>query len=182
MYETDKTLGHKNFRAEAEARAKTFFSDTYAVQPIDLLVHELLVCRIELGLQNEELRRAQIALEEARNRYIDLYEFAPIAYVSISSSGEISEINLTGASMFQVDRAKLINQRFSLFIDDSDKRRWHRLFIYMMKHSKGLQHEFNLKMIRLNNSKFCTHVSCVLRKASDNEPAILRIALIDTSK
>jgi len=44
----------------------------------DDLLHERRVVQAELKMQNEELRRAQVAIEESRGRYGDLYEFAPI--------------------------------------------------------------------------------------------------------
>jgi uncharacterized protein (DUF488 family) len=44
-------------------------------------------------MQNESLRSAQTALEASRDRYFDLYEFAPIAYLTLSATGQIAEIN-----------------------------------------------------------------------------------------
>ena len=54
--------------------------------PADIgeLVHELDTCRIELELQNEDLRNAQNELEKSRRRCADLYDFAPVAYLTIS--------------------------------------------------------------------------------------------------
>ena len=97
-------------------------------------------------MQNEELRRAYTALEEARDRYIDLYEFAPVGYITINREGLISEINLTGSALLGVDRTKLINCRFSKFVAPQDRDIWHRLFMNMMKHAKGEKQEFSLEM------------------------------------
>src|SRR5687767_13122747 len=67
------------------------------------LLHDLQVHQVELEMQNRELREAQGALEESRNRYADLYDFAPVAYCTLSDSGIIEELNLTGATLFGVD-------------------------------------------------------------------------------
>jgi len=63
------------------------------------LLHEVQVYQEELTVQNEELLRAQTALEESRDRFIDLYDFAPNGYVTLDPNGIVLQINLTGASM-----------------------------------------------------------------------------------
>jgi len=113
------------------------------------LLHELKVYQIELEMQNEELRRSQIAMEESRNRYLDLYDFAPVGYITLNRSGMISEINLTGAALFGEDRNKLINRRFANFVATEDYECWNSHFLnifthntssvceLMIRHSKG---------------------------------------------
>jgi PAS domain-containing protein len=74
-------------------------------QPADVMLHELLVHKVELEMQIEELAAgAHVALEEARDRYAEYYEFAPVGYLSIGGAGEITEVNLTGAALLGVDR------------------------------------------------------------------------------
>ncbi len=53
--------------------------------------------QIELEMQNEELQRSQTELENARARYFNLYDLAPIGYVTLSEKGLILEANLTAA-------------------------------------------------------------------------------------
>ena len=84
-----------------------------ATRSADELLHELHTHQIELELQNEELRRAQIALEESRNRYRALYEFAPVGYLTLTGEGLIAEINRIGATLLGAECKDLINRRFS---------------------------------------------------------------------
>ncbi|HEX7628289.1 MAG TPA: histidine kinase dimerization/phosphoacceptor domain -containing protein [Candidatus Methanoperedens sp.] len=81
------------------------------------LVHELEVHQIELEMQNEELRRIQLELEGARNRYSDLYDFAPVGYFTFDKNGLILDVNLTGAQKLGIERSYLIKKPFSLYIE-----------------------------------------------------------------
>jgi len=63
------------------------------------VAHDLQVHQIELELQNRELRQAQRALDESRDRYVDLYDFAPVADASLTREGRITQLNLTAARL-----------------------------------------------------------------------------------
>lgn len=76
------------------------------------LLHELHVHQIELEMQNRELREAQQKLEEARDRYADLYDFAPVGYLTLDEFGVVHEINLTGAGMLGKERLNIVGQPF----------------------------------------------------------------------
>ena len=88
------------------------------MQPEDaqLLYHELRVHQIELELQNEELRRVQLELETARERYFDLYDMAPVGYCTVNSDGQILEANLTAADLLGVSRSALVKLRITHFM------------------------------------------------------------------
>ena len=113
--------------AEAEL-ARAPMSETPA-RTTPEIVHELQVHQIELEMQNESLRQAQVALEESRDRYLDLFEFAPVGYLTLSREGQIAAINLTGATMLGSERGKLLARRFANFLTEEDQGSWNRFFI-----------------------------------------------------
>ncbi|CAM3765259.1 sensor histidine kinase [Deinococcus frigens] len=78
--------------------------------------YELRVHQAELQQQNEELRQINLELEEARNRYADLFEFAPVGYVVCDQDGLIQQINQTGCLHLGADCADLVGRQFSLFV------------------------------------------------------------------
>ncbi|MEI9479367.1 MAG: PAS domain S-box protein, partial [Deltaproteobacteria bacterium] len=84
------------------------------------LVHELRVHQIELEMQNEELRQAQLKLEDLKNKYrdnyLDLYDFAPVGYMTLNDKGLILESNLTAVGLLGVERMSLIKMFFSRFV------------------------------------------------------------------
>jgi PAS domain S-box-containing protein len=109
-------------RAEAQLKPETLDAPDMSREKACELIHELRTHQIELEMQNEELRRTQQELIESRDRYSDLYEFAPVGYVTVSDKGLILEANLTLADMLAVERGRLVKQRLSAFIipDDED--------------------------------------------------------------
>ena len=81
-------------------------------EDMEKLVHELEVHQIELEMQNEELRKAQIETEESRTKYVEIYDFAPVGYFTLNSKGMIVEANLAGAAMLGIERSLLLRKPF----------------------------------------------------------------------
>ncbi len=92
----------------------------FTAQDIQTLVHDLHVHQIELEMQNDELHVAHRALEEARARYFDLYNLAPVGYLVLNARGNILETNLTAARLLGAMRSDLVSYPFSRFIQPTD--------------------------------------------------------------
>jgi PAS domain S-box-containing protein len=116
-----------NLRVRAEKFLTAGGLDLGPASPDDALqlVHELQVHQIELEMQNEELRRAQATITETGNRYADLYDFAPVGYVTLGPQGLINEINLTGARLLGAPRDSLLHKPFILFVAPGDRQAFH---------------------------------------------------------
>jgi signal transduction histidine kinase/ActR/RegA family two-component response regulator/PAS domain-containing protein len=111
------------------------------------LLHELQVHQIELEMQNEELQRTRDEIQIALNGYTDLYDFAPIGYATLDRKGMIRKINLTGANLIGIERARLIRRPFSLFVQ-ADMRRAFDVFLEKTFESKV---RYSLEVILLND-------------------------------
>jgi PAS domain S-box-containing protein len=175
-------IGLEQLRKEAEAQIARSRVNLVLPQPGEDLLHELLhelkVHQIELEMQNEELRKSQIALEESRDRYLDLFEFAPICYLTLSREAIVSEINLTGCILLGIERKQLINRRFSKFVAPKDRDQWHRLFINLMEQVAFEKQSFDFSMQRADGSFFYAHFDCLRREVVNAQPN-LRVALFD---
>ena len=122
----------KVMRAQAEALARKKFgapaSNLLTPEDTAALLHDLRVHQIQLEMQNEELYNTQLALEESRARYIDLYDFAPVGYCSISlDGGMIIEANWMLTSLLGLPRVALIGKPFTRFIAAVDQDRFYLL-------------------------------------------------------
>ena len=106
-------------RHRAETRLRDQHPDTAAgrsAADTQRLVHELQVHQVELEMQNEELQQARDTVEAALEKYSDLYDFAPVGYLTLDREGTICEANLTSASLLGVERSRLIRRRFGFFL------------------------------------------------------------------
>ncbi len=94
-------------------------------QDVQELVHDLQVHQIELEMQNDELRRTHLELEDARDRYSDLYDFAPCGLLTLSERGEVLEANLAACDLLGLERKKLLRQKLTRFIPAEDQDTFH---------------------------------------------------------
>jgi len=90
-------------------------------------LHELRVHQVELEIQNQELRRAQLALEVSRASYADLYQQAPVGYLSVNERGVIMMANLHAASLLGVAPQDLPRQPMSRFVFTNDQDAYYLL-------------------------------------------------------
>jgi signal transduction histidine kinase len=92
------------------------------------LLHELQVHAEEITAQNDELRRTHAELEQARSRYADLYDFAPIGFIALSKIGLVADVNIAGAALLGFDRAFAEGLPIASAIHAAHRRRL-RLFL-----------------------------------------------------
>ena len=174
-----QTPSAPDLRAAAEAQlarappaaADSADSDTSGV------LHELRVHQIELEMQNEALRQAKITLEESRGRYVDLYELAPVGYLTLTDEGFIAEINLTGSTLLGVDRWNLLRRSFAVYVIEQDRERWKQHLSGVKRGDR--QGSVELTLQRGNGSLLEAQINCA-RPAGN--PPVLRITLTDISE
>ena len=121
------------------------------------LLHELKVHQEELTAQNRQLIETQHALEESRDRYVDLYDFAPIGFMTIGESGSVREINLTGAALLRRERGKIVGLPFNAFVRTIDKPR----FAEHLRQCRRLDGTTATTELSLNGAEPVTHVQLV---------------------
>jgi PAS domain S-box-containing protein len=112
----DNLTGDLRSRAEKLLAAKGGELKIIPRTDVIRLAQELRVHQIKLEMQDEELRQAQETIAEARDRYADLYDFAPVGYFTLNRKGTIIEVNLTGAGLLGIERSRLVNQPFSRWV------------------------------------------------------------------
>ena len=127
------SMGDLRHTAEMRLAGRPEIPADFAGRTPEEIIHELQVHQIELEMQNEALREVQNTLEESRDRYADLYEFAPAGYLTLTKNGEITEANLTGATLLGVDRQSLIRKRFTRFVGKNGLGAWREYFTRVLR-------------------------------------------------
>lgn len=140
------------------------------------LLHELQVHQIELEMQNEELRKTQLELEEARARYFDLYDLAPISYCTLDEMGVILEANLATTDLLGEPRRVLVGQRISRYIlkDYQDS------YYLCRKHllTSGERQSCELHMVKADSSAFWVNLTIASATTSTGK-TVQRLVLTD---
>jgi PAS domain S-box-containing protein len=118
-----KTNRADELRRKAEARiaARLDRIESAPAEDIPRLLHELRIHQVELEVQNETLRIAQEELEESRSKYAYLYDFAPVAYLTLNKHGLIEEANQTARGLLAVVGNDVKTRRLSWFVAPQDR-------------------------------------------------------------
>ena len=109
-------------RAEERMNQRESQLPSLSETEVKQVVYELGTHQIELEMQNEELRLAHVGISESRDRYAELYDFAPIGLVTLNQHGRISEANLTAIKLFQLELDEVVGKAFAtlVYAEDSD--------------------------------------------------------------
>ncbi|MGD0781978.1 MAG: histidine kinase dimerization/phosphoacceptor domain -containing protein [Candidatus Aminicenantales bacterium] len=130
-------------------------------------------------MQNEELKRAHLDLEAARDRYSDLYDFAPIGYTTFGSSGLILEANLAAASLLGTERSRLLRRPFSSFIVPEDEDVFY-LFRRRLNASPDRQ-SLELRLRKPDGSTIPARLDAVSMTGPDSQTQV-RMVIVDLTE
>jgi len=142
------------------------------------VVHDLQTHQIELEMQNEDLRLAQEELLDANLRLSDLYDFAPVGYITLSDKGLILEANLTVGEMLGVERGILKNQPLSAFLMEEDTNSY---YMYMRSLSENKQHQpCELRLKKKEGQFFWGSLEGIQSKVSGEK--VTRCIIVDVTE
>jgi len=145
----------------------------------DKLIHELEVHQIELESQNEQLKRTQEELEVLHSKYFDLYNLAPVGYLTLNEKGIIVEANLTACSMLGISRNILISQPISKWIFKEDQDLYYK---YRLNASKtDAPQLFEIRLQNIHNTVFWACFKIVIY-TDENNIVNYYISFIDTTE
>ncbi|MFP4398373.1 MAG: PAS domain S-box protein [Desulfonatronovibrio sp.] len=131
-------------KAEYQLDQDGFRKDNISNHDIKTLVHDLRVHQIELELQNEELRDTQKQLESTRDRFVKLYNDAPVGYLTVDRNGIIVQVNQTFATMSGKEPAQISGKPLVDLIFFEDKSSFLGRYKSFFKNPDQKQLDFRL--------------------------------------
>ncbi len=162
-------------RADSVFRNSEIFEKQLPLDQRQHSLQELSIFKIELEMQNEELRRTQSELELSQARYFDLYNLAPVGYLTLDVHGQILEANLTAAAMLGVERNILLKKPLVrlTFPEDRDICQRHQRLLL----ETGSAQSWDMRMLRSNGNEFRAHLQALPGQNGEH-----RITLEDISE
>ena len=143
------------------------------------LLQELKTHQIELESQNEELRKTHVELDSLHDKYFDLYNFAPIGYLTLNEKGIITEVNLTAANLLGTTKSSILNKPFANYILNEDQDKYHLHNIRMIE--SEVKQQIELRLRRGKESNFWARVDTIL-SMRENDVLHNLITLIDITE
>ncbi len=175
---------HGTLRRRAEERVRTQAApapEELSLQQVRALLNEFRVHQVELEMQNEELRGAQVELELVRALYFELYELAPVGYVSIGSGGKILQANLKAALLFGTDRARIAGLPLSKFILSEDQDVYYRFRRELSKAKRGTR-TCELRMRRGDEDFFWARLEAGVAEDAESGARGARLVISDVTE
>jgi PAS domain S-box-containing protein len=166
-------------RAERRRQLITRTTDEAAPDAIQRLVQELQTHQIELEMQYEELLVAQAEAEAARIEYTELYDFAPIGYLTLDDRGTITQLNLTAAKLFGVLRQHLLRRRLVLFAAEAYREKLSAFMQAVLASDE--QQTCELYFVRGDGTSFYAQLQGNRVVSALDNTASCRVAMLDTT-
>jgi len=167
-------------KAEKMLNSDTALIENLSDEEVRNLAHELQVHQIELEMQNDELRKSQQALEESRDEYTDLYDFAPVGYVTVGEGKLILEANLRLASMLGRERGFLIKKPLSRFMTRESADKYYLCWRSALETKKHGTCE--VAMVKKDDTTFYAQLECAFVPEEDGNPERCRITISDITE
>ena len=153
-----------------------------ALEELQLSVEELRVAEEEMRVQNEELGRGRLRLEAERQRYQDLFDFAPDGYLVTSLDGTILEANRAASRTLGISTRFLKKRSLATLIAPPDLAEFQPRLKALTQSGEGASPEWVVQMRRRPSGKFAAAVTAARFQGMLGEEPTLRWLIRDISE
>jgi PAS domain S-box-containing protein len=151
-----------------------------ALEELVTALEELRVAEEELRQQNEELQIAQLTIAAERQRYQDLFEFAPDGYLVTNSDGKIEAANRAAAQLLGVPQRFLVGKPLATFVVPNERSAF-RAQLLQIQQGDWLQ-EWEVRLQPRDNYSLDVALTIAVDRDATGEPKLLRWSLRDVTR
>lgn len=171
----------ERFNQIHEAVNQSDSSDTFSdyLNALSEALSELKVLEQEVCRQNQQLFETRHALEIERQRYQELFEFAPDGYLITNKHGKIQEANRAAAELFNLERKYIIGKLLMNFVSEEQRNIFRSLLVQLQ--SVDQVREWEMGFITQDRQRFEAALTIASVKNNRGETAALRWILRDIS-
>lgn len=180
MEHEDSSKKNLPLQAERKIKKPPLLLSSLSREKAAELFHEIEVHQTELELQNQELREIQNLLEEARDQYANLFDFAPVGYLILNEKGIIKNINLTACNMLGIDRSQIKDKPFSSYLSKGESKKLHLKLKEVFQ--TGNITPFELKIRHQNTGDITALLSGITVNPNHKENSICHISIQDITE
>lgn len=175
MVKFEKNVKHRMIKSDMSQQTKHSYEGK-----IQNLIDELEINQLVLETKCQALQESLDDLEESRNRYAALYDFAPVGYVTFDHNGCIQEINLTGASLIGLERSQLIGMPMFTIVAKSNLK----LFLDHLRRCKRTDEKVitELSLATKNGAPVQVQLLSVPNKSADGCSSFYKTVITDISE
>ncbi len=155
------------------------FDESLNSSELKEIISDLHTYKIELELQNQELKRAQEKIENTKDNYNKLFNYAPVAYFILDSEATIKEVNLTAATLLDAAKDNITEKPFYRFVSKDSQDAFHVHFREVINKGKLCNTEIKIK--NTHKEYFYARLESIADKDEEGNLQV-RIALIDIDK
>lgn len=146
---------------------------------LKILIEELSIYQIELEHQNLELIQSQENLQQSNNRYLDLFDNAPVGYMIVDINGLIIDINQTAAKLLEHSKNEFANSKISKYIHPDYQDIYYLYFQALIRGSQ--KQPCDIKLRKGNNSYIFARIQGNMQPFIEGIEAEFRLAISDIS-
>jgi PAS domain S-box-containing protein len=152
---------------------------TMSPKDMKSILYELRVHQVELEMQNNELRLSQTELAKARDRYQNLYDFAPVGYITLDLENTIVETNLTFCHMLGINRLLILNKKITDFILREDQDKYY--LVNRLVLSSMVKQTKEIRFSKKDGSNFYASLEFVVQHDDFEKNSNIRVTLNDVT-
>jgi len=149
---------------------------------LERLVEQLNIQHFELEVQNQELIESQAEIRAEKERYLDLFNFAPLGYVILDKFINVVDINYTALNIFKKSKVNLLNKSFLKFLAPETKHDFHTHLSMVLKDKTNGVHQLNAILLDQEGKKIHTRLQSTSFTDKETGSVYCRTAITDVSE